>query len=163
MDVELSRPEPFSFDTLVALLALALVGWGGYRVFTQVGTSAGSTGWVLIAAGWVLVFPRLFLDLELTRDAFQVNVVTGTRRIGLDEVTGVGVAEGRLTVHWLGVSASGYHAGNFRLTGVGDVKAYASRVAGTFVVLERDRGRPVALTPADPDAFVDAVADRRQA
>jgi len=160
VDVELARPEPVSVDTAAGLAGLAVAAFGAYRLFTAVGTTAGVEGWALLALGWVLVFPRLFLDLDLTADAVEVSVLTGKRRVPHEEITGVRIVDGRLAVRWFGVGASGYHSGNFHLTGNGHVKAYASRFAGPFVLVERGEDRPVLVSPAQPDAFVDAVRER---
>lgn len=161
MDVELARPDPLSFDSLVAVLGLTAVGFGAVRVFTQVGTQQGTVGWALIALGWMLVFPRLFLSLALTDEAVEVSVVSGKRTVDLDEVTSARVVDGRLALRLGGVGASGYHTGHFHLTGYGRVKAYASCFSGPFVVLERREGRPVVVSPADPEAFLKAVEERR--
>ncbi len=163
MDVDLATPDLVSVDTLLAVVAIGLAGYGGVQVLTGVGTEAGTTGWVLLAIGWVILFPRLFLKLNLGADAVEVGVLTGTRRVPYTDVTGARVVDGRLGVRWFGVGTSGYHTGRYHLTGEGQVTAYASRLAGPFVLLDRGDERPVLVSPNDPDAFLDALATRTAA
>lgn len=160
MDVDLATPAPVSLDTAIAIVGLGLAGVGGYRVFTQVGTEAGLAGWILIAVGWVMVAPRLFMGLSLSADAVEVRIVTGTRRIPLDEIDPARVVDARLGVRWLGAGASGYHTGWHHLSGEGRLKAYTSRIAGPFVLLERAWGAPVVVSPADPDEMLEALEER---
>lgn len=160
MDVDLAAPSPVSLDNAIGLLALGLAGYGGYRLFTDVGGTSGAVGWLLVALAWVLVFPRMFLDLRLTDDAVEVDTVTGTHRLPLDEATAARTVDGSLVPRLGGVSTSGYHTGWFHLRGEGRVKAYASRARGPFVLLESDGEAPVVVSPADPDGFVEAVGER---
>lgn len=157
MDVDLATPDLLSLDTAIAVLGLAFAGYGGYLVFSQVGTQAGRSGWWMIGIGWLLVSPRLFLKLRVQPDAVEVGVVSGKRRIPFPEIERARTVEGRLSVRWLGVGASGYHTGIHHLTGEGRVKAYASRSKGPFVLLERVDADPVAVSPADPARLLEAL------
>lgn len=161
MDVELADPKPVSVDTLLVLLALGLVGLGGYRVFTAVGTSTGLEGWGLVAVGWAIVFPRLFLGLELADDEVRVSVVTGSRVVPRDEITAARVVDGWLILRLGGVGAARYHTGHFYLPGEGHVRAYASRLRGPFVLLERGADTPVVVSPAQPERLARGLGPDR--
>lgn len=163
MDVPLSSPELVSIDSLLALLGLGFAGLGAYRVFTEVGTVAGLEGWVLLAVGFVFLFPRLFLTLRLGDDAVEVGIITGTRRVPYEEIQTARRVDGKLAMRLGGTGASGYHTGLFRLTGEGQVKAYTSCTRGPFVLLERANDPPFVVSPSDPDAFLAALQTRRAA
>jgi hypothetical protein len=160
VDVELADPELASLDNAIALLGLALAGYGAYRVFTRVGTEAGLVGWVLLAGGWLLVFPRVFLGLSLTHDAVEVDVMSGTRSVDLADVQGARLVDGWLVIRLGGVGAARYHTGRFYLPGEGHVRAYASRIRGPFVLLDLGEDRDVVVSPADPEGFRDEVRRR---
>lgn len=159
MDVELADPDAASLDNLIALVGLAIVSFGAYRVFTQVGTVEGSIGWAALAVGWLLVFPRVFLGLRVEADAVEVDVMSGTRRFPLAEVTAARVVDGWLVLRPGGVAAARYHTGRFHLWGAGPVNAYCSRMRGPFVLLERGDEHPVVVSPADPERFRDEVRE----
>lgn len=161
MRVELARPKTLSLDTVLSVLAVSLAVAGGYLIFTRVGTPEGTLGWALLAVGVALYVPRLFLDLELTDEAIEVGVLSGTRTFPLSKLGQARTIDGLLVLRLLGVGAAGYHTGTFYLKGIGRVKAYASRWQGPFVLVGRDGGPPVVLSPADPDAFLEAYRERR--
>lgn len=160
MDVELARPGAFSVDGAIAALGLGLAGAGGYLLLSGVGTRGGLWGWLLVALGWLIVFPRLFLGLRVTDEGVEASVVAGPRTVPLEQVERTRVVEGRLALRPGGLSASGYHTGAFHLDGVGRVQAYASTLAGRFVALERAGEPPVVVSPADPEAFLEALEAR---
>lgn len=160
MDVELAEPELASLDNLIALVGLALASGGGYLVMTEVGSRAGVAGWAMLAAGLLTVFPRIFLGLDLDQERIQVSIMSGQRRFELSEVTGARVVDGWLVIRLGGVAAAGYHAGHFHLRGEGHVQAYASRVRGPFVLVERDGDTPIVVSPARPKRFAQAVRQR---
>jgi hypothetical protein len=160
VDVELADPELASLDNLVALVGLSSAGFGVYRLFASVGTVEGTVGWVALAAGWLLVVPRVFLGLRLEGDALAVDVMSGSRSFPLDEVTGARIVDGWLVLRLGGVGAARYHTGHFYLLGEGHVRAYCSRIRGPFVLVERGDERPVVVSPADPERFRDTLRER---
>lgn len=162
VDVELAKPDLASLDTAIAILGVGLAGYGGYRLLAGVGTQAGLTGWLLVGVGWILLFPQLFLRLRLTDEAVEVDLLSGTRTVPLDEIDDVRIVDGRLLVRLGGVGTTAYHTGTFYLRGEGKLKAYASRAKGPFVLLQRTEAPPVVLSPADPEAFQENVAARAQ-
>lgn len=162
MRIELARPKALSLDTLISVLAVSVAAAGGYLIFTRIGTEEGTLGWGLLAVGVILYVPRLFLDLELTDQAVEVGVVTGSRTFPLDELGRARKIDGHLFLRLFGVGAAGYHTGTFHLHGVGRVKAYTSRWHGPFVLIERHDDLPVLVSPADPEAFIEAYREQHQ-
>jgi hypothetical protein len=160
VDVELADPELASVDNAIALLALGLAGFGAYRVFTEIGQGGGLVGWAFLLAGFLGIVPRVFLQMRLEDDELVVEVVSGTRTVDLAEVTGARVIDRWLLIRLGGVGTARYHTGNFYVFGEGHVKAYASRIHGPFVLLERREDRPVIVSPADPQRFRETVGSR---
>lgn len=160
MDVELAEPDLVSLDNLIALVGLGLASVGGYLVLTEVGNRLGVAGWAMIVAGLLSVFPRVFLGLDLDQERIEVGVMSGSRRFELDDVTGARVVDGWLVIRLGGVGAAGYHTGHYYLRGEGHVRAYASRMRGPFVLVERGDERPVVFSPARPKRFAQAVRQR---
>lgn len=161
MRVELARPKALSLDTMLSVLAVSLAAAGGYLVFARIGTPEGTLGWGLLAVGVALYVPRLFLDLELTDEAIEVGVLSGMRTFPLSELGQARTIDGLLVLRLFGVGAAGYHTGTFYLKGTGRVKAYASRWHGPLVLVERDGGLPIVLSPADPEAFLEAYREHQ--
>lgn len=161
MRVELARPKALSLDTVLSVLAVSLAAAGGYLIFTRVGTPEGTLGWGLLAVGAALYVPRLFLTLELTEETIEVGVISGTRTFPFSELGRARKIDGLLVFRVFGVGAAGYHTGTFYLKGTGRVKAYASRWHGPLVLVERDDGLPIVLSPADPEGFLEAYREQR--
>ncbi len=161
MRVELARPKALSLDTVLSVLAVSLAAAGGYLIFTRIGTPEGTLGWGLLAVGVALYVPRLFLDLELTDQAIEVGVTTGMRTFPLSELGRARKIDGLLVLRVFGVGAAGYHTGTFYLTGIGRVKAYASRWHGPLVLIERENGLPLVVSPADPEGFLEVYEEQQ--
>lgn len=148
-------------DSVLGLVAFALVGYGAVSVFRGVGSLGGNVGWLLIGMAWLLVFPRMFLGLELDGEGLEVSVVSGSRRVRYEDVVDARVVEGTLSLRWGGVKASAYHSGRFWLSGLGEVVAFASCASGRFVLLDRQGEVPVVVSPRDPEGFVEAFEARQ--
>jgi hypothetical protein len=163
VDISLADPNPVSVDTLMLVVALGFVGFGAYRLFSDVGTLRGALGWGFVGAGWLLVMPRWFLSLELDDDTVRASLPFTKREIPLDEVTDARTVAGILELRGLGLSAPRFHWGTFKIRGEAKATAYTSRMQGPFVLLERRDDRPALVSPAEPERFVEAIRDRQRA
>ena len=122
---------------------------------------AGSVALTLLGVGLGALFAQVprRLSYPLTDTGLRVSRFSGTFEWPYRELrvrrtnAGLGLRVG-------GVGLPGYHTGNYTFTGAGyqNVQAIASNTRGGLIV-ERG-GTPYYLTPADPDAFAQALAAR---
>ncbi len=152
-EIQLARPTPLSVDSVAALVGAVLAGSG---ISAILGFAWGLTLEVSIAfiiIGLPMLFVQRRLALHREDGVLRVDVLTGTRVLDLAEVTDARIVEG-----WLvGASLPAYHTGISYLSGEGPVQAYASRVRGPFVLLERGGARPWLISPHEPEAFVERI------
>lgn len=156
-EIPLARPEPVSLDAGVALLGAGLAGSG---ISALIGFAWGLSTQIsiaFVAIGLPLLFAQRRLAYHREGSTLRVDVLTGSRELDLTEVTQARVVDGWLALGLLRVSLPAYHTGRFHLPGEGGVLAYASRVRGPFVLLERGSGRPWLISPREPEAFVETV------
>lgn len=156
-EIPLARPEPVSVDAGVALLGAGLAGSGISAIIGFAWGLSTQLSIAFIAIGLPLLFVQRRLAYHLEGDRLRIDVLTGTRELDLGEVTQARVVDGWLLVGLLRVSLPAYHTGRFHLPGQGGVLAYASRVRGPFVLLERGADRPWLVSPREPEAFIETV------
>lgn len=159
-DVQLGRPKPVSVDAAMALLAAVLAGSGISQVLGFAWGLSTRVALAFIAVGLPMLFIQRRLGYHLDGARFRVDVLTGTRELDLREVTDARVVDGWLLFGLARVSLPAYHTGLFYLPGQGQVRAYASRVRGPYVLLERGGDRPWLLSPHDPEGFVETLRER---
>lgn len=152
-EIQLARPSPLSVDSIAALVGAVLAGSGISAIVGFAWGLSFQVSIVFIAIGLPMLFVQRRLAYHLEDRVLRVDVLTGTRELDLAKVTKARVVDG-----WLvGASLPAYHTGRVYLAGEGIVHAYASRVQGPFVLLERGGERPWLLSPHEPEAFVEQI------
>lgn len=144
----------------VALLgvAVAFFAAGGFTVRPQAALGVGGGLALLSAVVWLFFRPARFV---VEPGALTLEYPLRNKRIALDGVTGVQVmtpAEFRARFGWaLRVGVGGLFGGfGWLYTGKGWVEMDISRTDG-MVLVDFDRRSPLLVTPARPEAFVQAV------
>ncbi|WP_180970070.1 PH domain-containing protein [Deinococcus planocerae] len=154
--VPVARPEAPSTLWWVILGVPLVVAGLAARSSGDAVWPLGALAALLAAAFWLA--PRR-LSYSLEKDALVVTRLTGRTALPYAEITARRSA-GRLGVRLFGTGMPGYLTGLFSFgpDAVSRVQAAASRTRGG-VIVERG-GTAFFLTPADPDAFLRALAAR---
>ncbi|GGR91497.1 PH domain-containing protein [Deinococcus sedimenti] len=122
---------------------------------------AGSVALTLLGVGLAALFAQVprRLAYTLTDTGLRMSRFSGTFEWPYCELR-VRRTDAGLGLRVGGVGLPGYYTGNYTFTGAGyrSVQAIASNTRGGLIV-ERG-GTPYYLTPADPDAFAQALAAR---
>ncbi|GGR46684.1 hypothetical protein GCM10008959_04640 [Deinococcus seoulensis] len=122
---------------------------------------AGSVALTLLGVGLGAFFAQVprRLAYTLTDTGLRISRFSGTFEWPYRELR-VRRTDAGLGLRVGGVGLPGYYTGNYTFTGAGyrSVQAIASNTRGGLIV-ERG-GTPYYLTPADPDAFAQALAAR---
>ncbi|MDR6219484.1 PH domain-containing protein [Deinococcus soli (ex Cha et al. 2016)] len=166
MTAPLSAAPPTSpvwFRALVWLVPLLLIvtAWIPDDGADKPLPVAGSVALTLLGVGLGALFAQVprRLAYTLTDTGLRVSRFSGTFEWPYRELR-VRRTDAGLGLRVGGVGLPGYYTGNYTFTGAGyrSVQAIASNTRGGLIV-ERG-GTPYYLTPADPDAFAQALAAR---
>lgn len=154
--VQPARPEPISLDSVAALVGAVLAGSGISSILGFAWGLSIEMSLAFIAIGLPMLFVQRRLGYRLEEGLLHADVLTGTRTLDLAQVTDARVVDG-----WLvGPGLPAYHTGLTYLTGQGVVQAYASRIRGPFLLLQRGGARPWLVSPHEPEAFLEIVRRR---
>ncbi|AKH17978.1 PH domain-containing protein [Deinococcus soli (ex Cha et al. 2016)] len=166
MTAPLSAAPPTSpvwFRALVWLVPLLLIvtAWIPDDGADKPLPVAGSVALTLLGVGLGALFAQVprRLSYTLTDTGLRVSRFSGSFEWPYRELR-VRRTDAGLGLRVGGVGLPGYYTGNYTFTGAGyrSVQAIASNTRGGLIV-ERG-GTPYYLTPADPDAFAQALAAR---
>ena len=155
--------SPLWFRALswLAPLALIVTAWVPDDGADRPLPLAGSVFLTLLGVGLVALFAQLprRLAYTLTDTGLRVSRFSGSFEWPYRELH-LGRNDGGLGLKVGGVGLPGYYTGNYTFTGptYRSVQAIASNTRGGLIV-ERG-GTPYYLTPADPDAFAQALTAR---
>jgi hypothetical protein len=155
--------SPVWFRALVWLVPLLLIvtAWIPDDGADKPLPVAGSVALTLLGVGLGALFAQVprRLAYTLTDTGLRVSRFSGSFEWPYRELR-VRRTDAGLGLRVGGVGLPGYYTGNYTFTGAGyrSVQAIASNTRGGLIV-ERG-GTPYYLTPADPDAFAQALAAR---
>jgi len=116
---------------------------------------------ILVSVGvlplvWFVFRPRWF---DVSAEGLTIVWYVGARRVlatSIASVRAIGRDELGTMLRLWGVGGVFGGFGRFWSRKIGRLSVYATRRDG-LVLIERHDGRPILITPADPDGFVDAV------
>ena len=129
----------------------------------------GPTFFVVFFSALFAVIPALIiyftlagrtLSYEIGKNEFKVNFRPMKLRTPYAFIQSVEIAELTLLLRLFGGSWPGLHWGLFK-SNKGNVSVYATRVKGDFVVINLVDGKRVAITPAEPEAFLKRINEER--
>jgi hypothetical protein len=149
-------------------IALAVVLGIPLFVFLLLGLQ-GPTFFVVFLSALFAVIPALViyftlagrtLSYEIGKDEFRVNFRPMKLRTPYAFIEGVEIADLTLLLRLFGGSWPGLHWGLFK-SNKGNVSVYATKVKGDFVVINLVDGKRIAITPAEPEAFLKRINEER--
>ena len=97
---------------------------------------------------------------EITKDEFKVNFRPMKLSIPFAFIESVQMVDLALLLRLFGGSWPGLHWGLFK-SNKGNVTVCATKVKGDFVVLKLVDGKKIAITPAEPEAFLEKINVKR--
>jgi hypothetical protein len=100
------------------------------------------------------------LSYEIGKDEFRVNFRPLKLRTSYAFIKSVEIVDLTLLLRLFGGSWPGLHWGLFK-SNKGNVSVYATRVKGDFVVISLVDGKRIAITPAEPEAFLKRINEER--
>jgi hypothetical protein len=99
------------------------------------------------------------LKYEVTAKESRVNFGLLKKRIPFTRIVNVEKVNLTLSLRLFGASLPGFHWGLFR-TSIGNVHVYATKTSGDFAVITLDDGEKIALSPEEPDCFLEALKEK---
>jgi hypothetical protein len=99
------------------------------------------------------------LKYTITPKELQINFGLLKKRVPYRQITNVEKINLQLSLRLFGASLPGLHWGLFRIT-VGNAHVYATKINGEFVLITLADGEKIALSPKEPDQFVDALSGK---
>jgi len=96
------------------------------------------------------------MSYELNKDEFRVNFSPMKLKTPYTFIENVEIVNLTLLLRLFGGSWPGLHWGLFK-SNKGNVNVYATRLKGDFVVISLVDGKKIAITPAEPKAFIEKI------
>jgi hypothetical protein len=94
------------------------------------------------------------MSYELGESGLSVHLGLGGIHVPYSSIAEVQKSRLAFTVRIFGGSWPGFHFGLFRVSDVGNVTVYTTRMRGEFALLTLTNGRRMALSPEDTDGFL---------
>jgi hypothetical protein len=128
--------------------------------------SKGPTFFYVIIGVIILVIDGLILSLsflgkkmsyKLGDDDFIVDFGFSKRRIPYSSITKVKLSHTILLFRLFGASWPGLHWGLYRAKDIGSVWVYSTKMRGDFILLDLMNGKKLAISPEDPESFLNEI------
>jgi len=97
------------------------------------------------------------MSYELGDSGLRVHLGLGGTHIPYASIAEAQKSDLKFTARIFGGSWPGFHFGLFRVSGIGNVTVYTTRMSGEFALLALRNGRRIALSPEDTDGFLEAL------
>lgn len=112
-----------------------------------------------------LVFSLGFLgkrmSYKLGENEFTVNFGLSKRRIPYSAIRNVQLSQTTLLLRLFGASWPGLHWGLYKAKDVGRIWVYSTRMRGDFVLMELVDGKKIAISPENPENFLNEINARK--
>jgi len=140
------------------LLLLFFFGFQGHPFFI-----------VFLAAILVLIDGLVFslgflgkrMRYKLGEDEFTASLGLSKRRIPYLAIREVKIFQTTLLLRLFGASWPGFHYGLYRARGVGRIWVCSTIMRGDFVLIETVDGKKIAISPEEPESFLDEINARK--
>ncbi len=101
------------------------------------------------------------MSYTLGEDEFTVNFGLSKRRIPYSTIRNVQLSQTTLLLRLFGASWPGLHWGLYSAKDVGSVWVYSTKMSGAFVLMELVDGKKIAISPEDPESFLNEINARK--
>jgi hypothetical protein len=118
---------------------------------------------LLLINGLILSLPFLGkrMSYKLGVDNFTVNFGFSKRRIPYSSINKVWLSQTTLLLRLFGASWPGLHWGLYRVKDIGSVWVYSTKMRGDFVLLDLVNGKKIAISPEDPETFLNEINTKK--
>ncbi len=132
--------------------------------------SKGPTFFYVIIGAIILIIDGLILSLsflgkkmsyKLGEDDFIVDFGFSKRRIPYSSITKVQLSHTTLLLRLFGASWPGLHWGLYRAKDIGSVWVYSTMMRGDLIILDLINGKKIAISPEDPEIFLNEIHNRK--
>ena len=114
-------------------------------------------GLLLIMAYFTLASGSLKYELSIKE--FRIRFGLINKRIIYTRINSVERVRLTLSLRLFGASLPGFHWGLYR-TNIGNAHVYGTRISGDFIVITLEDGKKIAISPEEPDRFLNTMNDR---
>lgn len=97
------------------------------------------------------------MSYNLGDDEFTVNFGLSKRRIPYSTIRNVQLHQTTILLRIFGASWPGLHWGLYSAKDVGRVWVYSTKISGDFVLIERADGKKIAISPENPESFLNEI------
>ena len=108
-----------------------------------------------------LAFLGKRMSYKLGEDDFTVNFGLSKRKIPYSSIRNVHLSHTTLLLRLFGASWPGLHWGLYKAKDVGRVWVYSTKMRGDFVLMELVNGKKIAISPEDPEIFLNEIDARK--
>lgn len=154
---------PYSKNTTLAGVALALLVSIPLVLVLTLG-GEGPIYYLVTISALLVLLPGFIIYLtlkarnmsyEITKNEIKINFFTNTS-IPFTFIKNVEKINLTLLLRLFGGSWPGLHWGLFK-TSQGNAQVYATKIHGSFILITLIDGKKVAITPAEPEAFLERI------
>lgn len=100
------------------------------------------------------------LKYELSSKELRVRFGLFSKRVTYTRIDNAEKVQLALNIRLFGASPPGFHWGFYR-TNIGNAHVYGTRISGDYVVITLQNGEKFALSPEEPDRFLNALNERK--
>lgn len=100
------------------------------------------------------------LKYELSAKELRIRFGLINKKIAYSRIIGVEKVQLSLSLRLFGASLPGFHWGLYR-TNIGNAHVYGTRISGDYIIITLQNGEKIALSPKEPDHFLNAVNESK--
>jgi len=115
-------------------------------------------GLLLIMAYFTLASGSLRYELSVKE--FRIRFGLVNKKIIYARINSVEKVWLTLILRLFGASLPGFHWGLYK-TNIGNAHVYGTRISGDFIVITLENGEKIAISPEEPDHFLNAINERK--
>jgi hypothetical protein len=100
------------------------------------------------------------LRYELSNKALRVSFGLFNKTIAYSRISSAERVQLTLSLRLFGASLPGFHWGLYR-TSIGNAHVYGTRISGDFIVVTMLNGERIAVSPEEPERFLNALNEKK--
>jgi hypothetical protein len=105
-------------------------------------------------------FASSSLKYELSAKELRIRFGLINKKIAYSQISRVEKVQLSLSLRLFGASLPGFHWGFYR-TSIGNAHVYGTRISGDYIVITLQNGEKIAISPQEPDRFLNAINEPR--
>jgi hypothetical protein len=117
---------------------------------------------IMLAVLFLFAYLTFFgknLNYDLSTDEIKVNFGLLKKKMPYCLIANAEVVDLKIIFRILAHSVPGFQWGSFK-TSIGNINVYATKLSGEFVVITLNDGEKIALSPAEPQPFIEILKEK---